>query len=435
MRSPERKQLHGSNSGSWQPYSVATPLVAASNTSSWGMLPKRGDSPRRAEALDGEMGCLPEEQAWTRQQPPLSLRVAPGPHSKVGSSARKGIEGVWLHPNDDSEAIETIFGDQLLWADGQISRISQDSNGTFSTELEGTPRRAQLVGNQLLWEDKQVWTRLLAGPGNTLNENEATVPSDDVGRPRLPPVSKVPAQLSFMEGMDEEELQPLPLQALRDEEEWLERKRLTGAVGRLVRYKEGHLPANDIKGLCLTRQGRIMVTALQPDGPAARAGVTAGDQLASIDGKRFTVTRPANAMLAHLEGPVTLVFLGFAGKLQAEVRVRQPDQPSCGMPASADMVIQGFSGKGFRLAEAVIFEQQVESLFIATGSTREDSLTPMMHPLAQEELPSSGSPAEGGQDLETNANEALFELQREDARRVLKRAMKNNVSKTSLCTI
>lgn len=105
-----------------------------------------------------------------------------------------------------------------------------------------------------------------------------------------------------------------------------------------MQYQAGEVPAKarshglsavlsgseDVLGLSRTCHGRLMVTAVRGDGPAARAGVVAGDQLISMNGEKIWEYYPAKAVLSGLRGPATLIFLGFSGKLQAEVRVKQP---------------------------------------------------------------------------------------------------------------
>lgn len=305
---------------------------------------------------------------------------------------------VTCRSGSDQYAMETIHADRIIWDDGTVSGIMQ----------EAMPR----------------------------DDDQVQIPSDE-DRPRPPHPSKAAHPQLVDDALShEEELAPLALQALRDEEEWLARKRLTGTVGRLVRYKEGQRPADDILGLCLTRTGRIMVTALQEDGPASRAGVTAGDQLASINGERTFRKGPAKSILANVLAPATIVFLGFAGKLQAEVRVRQPDQPRCGLPAATEIVLNhsGRTSSRLRLTEAVIFQTRISSLFIATMSPPEADLG----------LVSSVEPETGSEQATCTIVRApevgetepgLYELQREDARRVLKRALRITQQKPSLCTV
>merc|ERR1712060_783385 len=45
----------------------------------------------------------------------------------------------------------------------------------------------------------------------------------------------------------------------------------------------------------------------------------------------------AETIWKSLTPPAALVFIGFAGKLQAEVRIRQPDKPQCGLPPALDV--------------------------------------------------------------------------------------------------
>lgn len=391
------------------------------------------------------------------------------------------FEGVWVHRKNSAEVVETFSGGQLLWHSGEVTDVVLDGDDGVSTHVAGeeAPRRAQLLGDRLVWDNGVVWVRLEAPSAGEEEEDDlgedAPVPSDEDDRRPKPPAQSSAGPLGCLADFfpEEEEIAPLPLQALRDEQEWLERKRLTGAVGRLVRYKEGQSPADDIQGLCLTRQGRIMVTALHRDGPAARAGVTQGDQLASIDGKSLPVRRPASTILTNVKAPVTLVFLGFAGKLQAEVRVRQPDQPQCGLPAGSEISTRLVPGKAnLRLAEAVIFEQQADSIFITTMPPRDPTQAGPVAPKAgiggsgaltmpsPLSIEAQGSMGEGEEDVEVAkeddkteplsqrakgavgdegrplaAQEALYELQREDAKRMLKRALHSNMRKASLCTI
>merc|ERR1711982_125498 len=99
-------------------------------------------------------------------------------------------------------------------------------------------------------------------------------------------------------------------------EEWAARQRMTGAVGRLVRYAELDIsPKDDILGLRRTTRGRMMVTAVRENGKAARAGVGAGDELVSIDGRKDFSGHSGEVVHSALSAPVTLVFLGFVGKL------------------------------------------------------------------------------------------------------------------------
>jgi len=123
-----------------------------------------------------------------------------------------------------------------------------------------------------------------------------------------------------------------------EEEEWTARQRLTGAICRLVRYSCQDSPKDDIIGLRCTRRGRVIVTAVREHGVAWRANVGAGDELVSIDGRKEFAGHPAQIIHASFRAPSVLVFLGFVGRLQAEVRVRRPPEPSCGLPSGAEVV-------------------------------------------------------------------------------------------------
>jgi len=112
--------------------------------------------------------------------------------------------------------------------------------------------------------------------------------------------------------------------AEREDIEWEFRRQKTGAAGRLVRYELPDNPRFDIKlrGGC---GQRVMVAAVADHGKAYRAGVKAGDVLVSIGGDREFASQSAVEVQASLVAPVVLVFLGFIGKLQAEVRMKCPE--------------------------------------------------------------------------------------------------------------
>jgi len=208
--------------------------------------------------------------------------------------------------------------------------------------------------------DKDGWSESLPIASNGSNEGTTSLPAvPTLSRPQqgkpLGPCNQTPA----------------PLPGTEEEEEWQKRKRLTGAVGRLVRYEDREFPATDILGLRSTLHGRIMVTGVQLGGNAWQAGVRAGDQLVSIDGKKVSNSRPASAVHESLKAPVTLVFLGFVGVLQAEVRVAQPKRPRCGLPSAAQVVPSDRTedGRNITVCDPVVFGPSAgpsSSLFIAT---------------------------------------------------------------------
>jgi len=109
--------------------------------------------------------------------------------------------------------------------------------------------------------------------------------------------------------------------AKREDIEWEFRRQKTGAAGRMVRYELPDHPRFDIKlrGGC---GQRVVVAAVSDHGKAYRAGVKAGDVLVSIGGGREFASQSADAVQASLIAPVVLVFVGFIGKLHAEVRLK-----------------------------------------------------------------------------------------------------------------
>jgi len=148
-----------------------------------------------------------------------------------------------------------------------------------------------------------------------------------------------------------------------EEEEWDARQRQTGATGRLVSYDRLDFPREDF-----TLRGgngrRVVVAAVTEGGIAARAGVKAGDVLVSIDGNKDFMERFADELHSSLVPPVMLVFMGFVGKLQAEVRL-QHKQKSCGLPTQ-DEVFLGSRDKPVRVSDEVIFRPCSATLILAT---------------------------------------------------------------------
>lgn len=218
---------------------------------------------------------------------------------------------------------------------------------------------------------------------------------------------------------------PAPPEGPNEEDEWLARQRLTGAIGRLVRYNEGDMtPKDDILGLRCTRRGRIMVTAVHENGIAMRAGVAAGDELVSIDGRKEFVGHPAHVVHASLRAPVTLVFLGFVGKLQAEVRVKRPPEPKCGLAPGTDIVVDGVEKSrspgqagSVKLWDPVVFQQGDSASLLITAGANSDQAEPSDDPL--QATTSSNSDAEATVTTKT----IMYELQREDARHMVVSAL------------
>lgn len=256
------------------------------------------------------------------------------------------------------------------------------------------------------------------------------VPSDKEALPRAPPLapSAAPLMRPLSPEFSPRELQPRmtgycanpganPSDGHNEEEEWFARQRLTGAIGRLVRYSEAEIaPKDDILGLRCTRRGRIMVTAVRENGIAAKAGVVAGDELVSIDGRKEFVGHPAHVVHASLRAPVTLVFLGFVGKLQAEVRVKRPPEPKCGLAPGTDVVVHTMDKQppSMKLCDAVVFQQGDSPSLLITAGTSDCQEPPS--PVPQEHAAAFSSE-------EPSAKTIMYELQREDARNLIVNAL------------
>jgi len=186
-----------------------------------------------------------------------------------------------------------------------------------------------------------------------------------------------------------------------EEEEWYARQRLTGAIGRIVRYIPGDRPSEDI-GLRGGGASRVMVAAVRDGGPASRSGVTAGDELISINGGKDFTGRRARDVQASLRAPSTLVFLGFVGKLQAEVRLNFVDAP-CGL-STREQVTKSKLGASLSVHDEVIFQPGTAPLLLVTN------------PVHQAELKSSESSATPGCSAEA---QAIYELTRRNARNLV----------------
>lgn len=157
-----------------------------------------------------------------------------------------------------------------------------------------------------------------------------------------------------------------------EEEEWVARQARTGTVGRLVIYSEGDLPQDDI----LLRGGHdrhLVVAAVRDGGPAAKAGVKAGDRLVSIDGKKEFLGLSADAVRDRLQAPAMIVFLGFVGKLQAEVRLTCADR-MCGLSLRHE-VARGYNDAPLQVCEEKVFNAGIASLFLAVKDSREPEET------------------------------------------------------------
>jgi len=145
-------------------------------------------------------------------------------------------------------------------------------------------------------------------------------------------------------------------------ERWDQRQQKTGAVGRLVSYRIGQSPKEDI---FLRGGGRhhIILSGLRDGGLAARTGVKVGDRLVSIDGKKDLLGLQAEAIQECLKAPAVLVFLGFVGKLEAEVRIPYEEQVF-GI-SSRQEAVKGMDSASVQLCEERVFKVGRAPLFLA----------------------------------------------------------------------
>lgn len=111
----------------------------------------------------------------------------------------------------------------------------------------------------------------------------------------------------------------------QEEDSWNRRQRKQGAVARLVVYCPGQTPSTDIT--LAGGSGRpVRIISVRDRSTAAIAGARIGDRLVSIDGKKNFMDLPASIIQERLKAPTKLVFMGFHGKLEAEVRLHNAEE-------------------------------------------------------------------------------------------------------------
>jgi len=149
-----------------------------------------------------------------------------------------------------------------------------------------------------------------------------------------------------------------------EEKEWEQRRRLTGTVCRLVRYYNGMDAGKDV-----TLRGgsgrHVVVSEVRKDGQAGRSGIRAGDRLVSIDGTKEFQYLSADAISEKLQGSTVLIFVGFIGQLQAEVRLNVNEE-SLGI-SNRQEVLHGSVSSPLQLCEERVFNTSVAPLFLSVG--------------------------------------------------------------------
>lgn len=210
-----------------------------------------------------------------------------------------------------------------------------------------------------------------------------------------------------------------------EEDEWAQRQARTGTVGRLVQYAENEKPRDDflLRGGC----GRhVVVAAVRDGGPASKVGVKAGDRLSSIDGNKEFRQLPTDTIREQLTAPTVLVFLGFVGKLQAEVRLSCSDRV-CGLTAQQSAVMQrekSAADSRFAICEETVFNSSSASLFL-TASAGHRGKFPNSSCRARPvhfDIDEALAQGKAGGTEDANAS-IVFELQRGEALGILRRAL------------
>lgn len=324
--------------------------------------------------------------------------------------------------------IETTTEDSLVLEDGLDEEDIAEPLANHVRKFRGLKRRDD-DGLFAVAEEQLLDVEGPEGAGDLPDEPAPEVPSDhETPPPREPPRAPTTVPMLLKEGQarsgtakkgpptlktDANSLTGGAAHATNEEEEWFHRQKISGVIGRMVRYIEGDKPMEDILGFRCSRTGRIMITAIREDGRAARAGVNAGDELKSIDGWKGFRNCPAHVIHGSLRAPATLIFVGFVGKLQAEVRVKRPAEPSCGLPTGRDIVpalgsARGKAWSSVRLCDEVVFQPGSLSVFILT----------------KQETPRNRQPPAD----DAVEKQAMYELHSSDARHVVQKALSLSAS-------
>jgi len=193
----------------------------------------------------------------------------------------------------------------------------------------------------------------------------------------------------------------LPIEHETVTERYDRRRQVTGAVCIQVHY-EAETPHEDVFDLRDGEGGRLFVASLRLAGTADRMGIRVGDELVSIKVGDEPPERPdcGADSLKGIRGPVVLLFMSFAGKFPAEVRLKRPTWS--GLRTTAEV----FGGSSFDLCEQIVFRPEMAPLFFARKPQDESEST-------KETAKSNG----------TATTPLLYEVRRHEAKRMVHRAI------------
>uniref|UniRef100_A0A7S1F3K2 PDZ domain-containing protein n=1 Tax=Noctiluca scintillans TaxID=2966 RepID=A0A7S1F3K2_NOCSC len=187
------------------------------------------------------------------------------------------------------------------------------------------------------------------GSSAELRRTGAMTPGTAAARVRSCPTQREPLHRLSCRNTQDEVQEKFAEEDLR----WDERRQQTGLAGRIVIYDKDESPQTDI-ALRDGANGRIVVAALRWNGRAMRAGVTTKDVLMSIDGKKEFCGLTAMQVHASLKPSVTLVFLGFVGKLTTEVRLTHKTDVVCGLSMRSQVTPEQWGGA--EVVDEVVFQ-------------------------------------------------------------------------------
>lgn len=178
---------------------------------------------------------------------------------------------------------------------------------------------------------------------------------------------------------------------------------------------------------------RVIVAFVNGIGKAHRCGVAAGDILISIDGRRICTDLSAEQIQSCIRPPTILVFMGFVGKLKAEVRLNHR-VPSCGV---SDGKPFQWGSAPVQISDQVVFRPNAASLFLATQHEERHRQASQANYHAGICVDDDGSLVEDCnttlqervEDLPQSRCFEMYEIRHEEARSVVQRALSRALSR------